>query len=591
MPGDCTAVILVSAGRLLRGACVLTLTVFSTVASVGWPAAAVGEVPLLDAFGQSDTRFISGDRDVSGFAFNPDGLGDVDGDGADDVTFGLSVATGNEPQGSLVVPGRRFRSVEAVSQRDPGAFRVIGGTLGIGLRAAGDVNGDGVGDMLADGDDLRTSYVIFGRRQATDVKLSRLGDRGFAMTARLAETEGVAGAVPAGDVNGDGRDDLLLTATQDDGSGFATVVFGESSTSTVDVAAPGARGFRIDGLCNGTFDDGDFVNPSGFSAAGPGDVNGDALADVVIGSDRRDSRINCTAPRRGEVLVVFGKNDTLSVDSRNLGPGGTTFTGPPGTGASVQPAGDVNGDTRPDFSVQTPAGVSVVLGAASLGGGHIEGLGRGGILIRRARGFGAAPAALGDLDGDGLADIGVGNHVVYGVGSKREILLDDLEGGGFRIRQTGSFLQDATPGRLTSAGDPDGDTRAELFVESESAAGVDRAYLLDADGLPQVVVAPFRRAIAVLRGRVVRVRALCPATAVGRCSGHLRVSIGSRTLLASRLRIPAGRTVLISRRLGTRQRRLVARHADKRVLAVVRAKDRRGQLARTARRVKLRTRP
>lgn len=200
--------------------------------------------------------------------------------------------------------------------------------------------------------------------------------------------------------------------------------------------------------------------------------------------------------RRGEAVVVFGKTDTSSVDSRNLGPGGATFTGPRGTGVSVQPAGDFSGDGRPDFSIQTPVGVSVVLGADSLGGGRIQRLGRGETLIRRARGYGAAPAALGDFNGDGLADIGVGNHVVHGVRSKREILLDDLEGGGFRIRQTGSFLQGAAPGQLSFAGDPDGDGRAELFVESESAAGVERAYMLDADGLPKVVVAPFRRVIA-----------------------------------------------------------------------------------------------
>lgn len=576
-----------------RRAWMLALTLWSSLVCVGWPPAAVGRVPLLDAFGQSDTRFTTGDRDLSGFSYNPDGLGDVDGDGADDVTFGFSIDTGvNAPQGSLVVPGRHFRSLEAVSRRDRGAFRVIGGVLGIGLRAAGDVNGDGLGDMIADGDDLRTSYVIFGQRQAVDVKLSRLGDRGFAMTADAAETEGVAGAVPAGDVNGDGRGDLLLTATEDDGSGFATVVFGAASTATVNVAAPGPRGFRIDGLCNGIFDDGDFVNPSGFSAAGPGDVNGDALADVVIGSDRRE-RLECAAPRRGEAVVVFGKTDTSSVDSRNLGPGGATFTGPRGTGVSVQPAGDFSGDGRPDFSIQTPVGVSVVLGADSLGGGRIQRLGRGETLIRRARGYGAAPAALGDFNGDGLADIGVGNHVVHGVRSKREILLDDLEGGGFRIRQTGSFLQGAAPGQLSFAGDPDGDGRAELFVESESAAGVERAYMLDADGLPKVVVAPFRRVIAAPRGQTLKVRALCPATAAGYCSGRLRLSIASKTLLASRLRIPAGRTVLISRRLDRRQKRLIAgaKHADRRVRAVARARDRRGRLVRSVRIVKLRPRP
>ena len=80
----------------------------------------------------------------------------------------------------------------------------------------------------------------------------------------------------------------------------AYVVFGRSTPGTVDLAALGTGGFRIDGAVE--------VDGSVEDVAGAGDVNGDGLADLVVGSG-------------GGAYVVFGKSSTSPVDLSALGAG------------------------------------------------------------------------------------------------------------------------------------------------------------------------------------------------------------------------------------------------------------------------------
>jgi len=83
----------------------------------------------------------------------------------------------------------------------------------------------------------------------------------------------------AGDVNGDGRPDALLSASAADNngrgnSGSVYVVFGQAATATVDLAALGTQGYRIDGAAAG--------DNAGAAVAGAGDVDGDGRPDLLV---------------------------------------------------------------------------------------------------------------------------------------------------------------------------------------------------------------------------------------------------------------------------------------------------------------------
>jgi hypothetical protein len=101
----------------------------------------------------------------------------------------------------------------------------------------GDVNGDGVADVLLAHDGVR---VVFGRRSPGTVDLGALGDGGYRISGVSAQT--VHSVAAAGDIDGDGRADLALV---DYGSNDARLVLG-SAQRDFDFRSPGARALRMD---------------------------------------------------------------------------------------------------------------------------------------------------------------------------------------------------------------------------------------------------------------------------------------------------------------------------------------------------------
>jgi hypothetical protein len=550
---------------------------------------------LVDVFGQSNVQFREAGEANFGYAAR--GLGDVNGDGLDDLSF--STGSGRMVSGnSIVVPGRRFPREVNLARHPSGSFVVTSPLPGEYLRPAGDVNGDGLTDMLVgDGESV---FVVFGSAVPRDVATAQLGSAGFQIVVpespnprNPVDFDGVK-YTAAGDVNGDGRDDVLVTVLYVNGAGSAAVVFGSDSTERVDLSALGERGFRIERLCNavllGDPDDSESTDIALlFTAAGIGDLNSDGVDEVAIGSPR-SATVRCRAPRRSELLIVYGGHSLGTVDGGAPGDRGVLMTGRPGAFEYVVGPGDVNGDGRDDLAFDARRGINVAFGPRPPT--RLEHVGPG-YTIRPARRNRSTPlGAPGDLNGDGGADLIVGNHVVFGLRRPRPLALDALGSAGYRVLQSDSandevFGPPDDPGVLAPAGDVGGDSRPDLVVAAPSL-GPARAHVLLSGGPPLVEVAPRRRSSVLSAGGRVRLRVLCPANASGPCVGRLRLVLRGRTLFSARFRAPAGRAALVEGKV--RRAVLPVPPLSMHVEAIASSRDRQGRRAVTRRTIVLRSR-
>ncbi len=203
----------------------------------------------------------------------------------------------------------------------------------------------------------RSSWITFGKADTAAVSLSTVvaGTGGFVINGIDPVDRSGLSVSGAGDVNGDGLADVIVGARHADPGGNSSagesyVVFGKADGNSVklsDIVA-GNGGFVINGI--------DPFDSSGFSVSGAGDVDGDGLADLIVGARDADPGGNSSA---GESYVVFGKAGTAPVNLSDVaaGTGGFVINGIDSadfSGSSVSGAGDVNGDGLADLIVGAP---------------------------------------------------------------------------------------------------------------------------------------------------------------------------------------------------------------------------------------------
>jgi Ca2+-binding RTX toxin-like protein len=393
------------------------------------------------------------------------GGGDINGDGFADLIIGAPFAYPGAYQNgeTYIIYGHAgpFLSPSISASAGTTLTDSFGALMGLAVSHAGDVNGDGLADLIASNG--AHAYVVYGDAALADpFELSALpATDGFHLFGTSpSDTYSVS---DAGDINGDGFDDVIV-GTKTVGVGQAHVVFGGpgGAYSSIDLTTlsttigAGPPGFR---LTVGTAANGLGL---GYSVSGAGDVNGDGFDDLIIGAPYSAAHDD---PEAGVAYVLFGKAggwtsvvnlDTLSATEGFRIDGGEADNR---MGVAVSGAGDVNADGYADMLVGTQYG-GVDPGFAPDGQtyllfGHAGGFSTidltsldDDVGVRLDGGFSiASVAAAGDINGDGFDDFMIGapnQSFSYGAafGLTYVIYGSDL----FSGPATGSYDVAGTPG-------------------------------------------------------------------------------------------------------------------------------------------------
>lgn len=337
-----------------------------------------------------------GSIDESYLGISVASAGDINGDGYSDVIAGADFySNGQTDEGAVYV--------YYGSATGPGAPTILQSNrnntqLGYSVSSAGDVNGDGYSDIIAG------AYVYNNGNTGEGAAYIWLGSATGINTASLRIVESNQNNAnfgysvsTAGDVNGDGYSDVIIGAPNYDNpqtnEGAAFIYHG----SATGISTTAATVLEVN-QNNANF---------GYSVAGAGDINGDGYSDIVVGAPGYDNTEN-----NGGAFVYRGAAAGINAATRIEIQSNRDDTR---LGSAVAGAGDVNGDGFSD----------IIIGANEYENGQdIEG--RVQVHLGSATGITVAPvftydsntddgqlgysvAGIGDINGDGYADIAAGS--------------------------------------------------------------------------------------------------------------------------------------------------------------------------------------
>ena len=327
--------------------------------------------------------------------------GDVNGDGYSDIIIGAYYYDAPTTDEGAAIVYNGYASGLMASWLWAGQSDQVSANFGFSVGTAGDVNGDGYADVIVgafqyDGGEANEGRVYVFHGSATGLTASAAST----LECNMASAQFGYSVGTAGDVNGDGYDDVIIGANQyyssdaEGGEGAAYLYYGSAG------GLEAIYGWMIEGNM--------FAAQVGHSVGTAGDVNGDGYADVMVGAPYYDA----TYDEEGRAYVFHGSAAGLATTPSWTVDGGQEKAN---FGCCVSTAGDVNRDGYTD----------VIVGAYNFSNGELH-EGKAFVYHGSAGGlsttpawtkegnqagaqFGRAVSTAGDVNGDGYADVIIGS--------------------------------------------------------------------------------------------------------------------------------------------------------------------------------------
>ena len=332
-----------------------------------------------------------------------------------------------------------------------------GDSVGWSLSQAGDINGDRIADLAVGANPLSLEervYVILGRPDPKSVAAPTLAAyQGFWIERDLMYGWFGQAIDGAGDLDGDGFDDLLIGAPGIDAEKFRGRI--HAFYGGTQYAAGNAPGDVLVGEAEGS--------QTGMAVAGIGDINGDGAPDFAVGA-------------LGKVYVVYGGKQLIGVTLENVaqGTGGFVILGD-SIGTSLSGAGDFNNDGYHDLLVGADEKAYLFFGSSDpIPSPRSVDVGLELTGEQQGSAFGGSIAGIGDIDADGFSDIAIAAthydtpdkmdvgriYVLFGHEGDQPIRMGDVAAGNGGFAVDGEAALDGSDGHALA---PIGDTNNDGF--------------------------------------------------------------------------------------------------------------------------------